>query len=340
MTKRFEGRDEAIIDPDLAIIDSHHHLLDRPNLRYLLDDFRADADTGHRIVASVYIETQAMTRASGPEHLRPLGEVEFANGIGAMAASGLYGACQVCAGIVGHAAISRGDVVAELLDMQMAAAPDRFRGVRQMALTHPGEALGRILPVRFPDGIIASGAFRDGFHHVAARRLSFDATVFHTQLPEVAALADDFPDTTIVLNHLGMAMGLGLDEAGRKELFDEWRDRLVELARRPNVLCKIGGLGMIFWGFGFEQRVDPIGYRELAGTWRPYIEAGIEAFGVERCMMESNFPLEGVSCGYVPLWNALKHVVGAYTADEKAALFHGVAARAYRIDTGSIEGIL
>lgn len=331
MTKRLEGRDEQIVDADIAIIDAHHHLFDRPNLRYLLDDYNEDIGLGHNVVASVYIETQAMARASGPSPLRPLGEIEFANGQAAMSASDRYGKARVAAAIIGHAKVSTGDEIAELLDRSMASAPDRFRGVRQMTFTHPGEALARMMPTRMPDGIIASDGFRQGFAHVAARNLSFEATVFHTQIPEVAALADAFPDTTMILSHLGLAMGMDLNADERTALFAEWRAQMVELARRPNVICKIGGLGMPFWGFGFETRTDAIGYLELAAAWAPWIEAAIAAFGVERCVMESNFPLEGVSCGFVPLWNALKHVVRAYSPAEKAALFYDTSARIYGI---------
>jgi predicted TIM-barrel fold metal-dependent hydrolase len=211
------------------------------------------------------------------------------------------------------------------------AATDRYRGVRQMTFSHPSEALAKILPVRIAEGILASEQFVAGFRHVASRKLVFDATVFHTQLPEVAALADAFPDTMIVLNHLGMAMAYGLDQAGRADVFETWRGLMSDLARRPNVVCKIGGLGMPFWGFGFEARKDVLGYAELAAAWAPYIEAGIATFGVDRCLMESNFPLEGISCGYVPLWNAMKHVVRGYSAAEKAALFRGTAARVYGV---------
>lgn len=336
MSKRLEGRTEPIIDADVSVIDAHHHLFNRPNLRYLLEDFLEDAGAGHRIIGSVYIETQAMARLQGPQHLRAIGEIEFANGMGAMSSSGLYGACRVCAAIVGYAEISSGDSVAELLDHAMSAAPDRFRGVRQMTFSHPSPELSRMLSVRYAPGIIASESFRQGFRHVASRGLTFDATVFHNQLPEVAALAADFPDTTIVLNHIGMAMGLGRDSAGRQEVFNEWRAQLRELARHSNVACKIGGLGMPFWGFGFEKRPDPIGYLELADAWRPYVETAIDAFGTSRCLMESNFPLEGVSCGYVPLWNALKHTVRGCSAAEKASLFHDVAARVYRIDLENV----
>jgi predicted TIM-barrel fold metal-dependent hydrolase len=326
------GRDEPILGPDLPIIDSHHHLFLRPAIRYLFDDFLKDVTSGHRVVASVYVEAHGMVRPDGPVMMRPLGEIEFANGAGAMAASGLFGDCRVCAAIVGHADLRFGAAIGEYLDRALERAPERLRGVRQVTIEDPSEAAYRFVPVRPPTGVMQHPNFRSGFSQLAPRGLSFDAAVFHPQLGEVAALAGAFPETTIVVNHAGHALALGLDADGRARVFEEWRKRLLEVARYPNVVCKVGGLGLPFWGFGFEERSDPIGYLELADAWRPYVETTIEAFGPERCMMESDYPPDSRSCGYVPLWNALKHIVRAASSDEKAALFHRTAARVYRIE--------
>ncbi len=326
------GRDEPIIDPDVPIIDAHHHLFDRPTLRYLFDDYLADIRSGHRIIAAVYIETQAMARPDGPEILRPLGEIEFANGVGAMAASGNYGDCRVCAAIVGHADLRFGQAIGEYLDSALDRAPDRLHGVRQVSLDDPNEAPYRYISHRPPRAIMQHPKFRLGFRELGKRGLTFDAAVFHHQLDEIADLASAFPETTIVLDHSGHAMRLGMDPAGRAEVFETWRKKLLEVARRPNIMCKVGGFGMPFWGFGFEERPDPIGFMELATTWKPFVEASIEAFGANRCMMESNYPLDSRSCGYVPLWNALKYIVRGASSEEKAALFYKTAARVYRIN--------
>jgi len=328
----FAGRDEPILDPDIPIIDSHHHLFDRPALRYMLDDYLADVRAGHRIVASVYLETQAFARLDGPVVLRPLGEIEFANGVAAMCASGAYGDCRVAAAIVGYADLRLGDGVAELLDRALELAPERFRGVRQVSIDDPTESPYRFITHRPPRGIMKSAGFRPGFEQVVKRGLTFDAAMFHHQLQDLIDLADAFPYATIVLNHCGHAMAMDMDEQARADVFRNYRESMFEVARRPNIYCKIGGLGMPFWGFRFEERDDPIGYQELATTWRPYVETCIEAFGVDRCMMESNYPPDGRSGGFVPLWNALKHIVRGASSSEKAALFHGTAARVYRID--------
>jgi predicted TIM-barrel fold metal-dependent hydrolase len=331
MSKRGEGRDEAIIDAGMPIIDTHHHLFDRPALRYMFEDYLEDAGAGHNVVASVYVETQAMARREGPEWLRPLGEVEFANGVAAMSASGSYGPCRVAAAIVGYADLSRGAVVGELLDRCVAAAPERFRGVRQITMDHADPAALRFLTNRPAPGIMQRPGFGPGLRELARRGLSFDAAVFHTQLPELGAVAAEHGELTIVLNHLGLALALDGGAEARAEVFRTWRESLRALARHPNVFCKVGGLGTAYWGFGFSERTEPAGYLELAAAWGPYVETAIEAFGASRCMMESNYPADARSCGFVPLWNALKHVVRDCSAEEKAALFHGTAARAYRI---------
>jgi L-fuconolactonase len=325
------GLAEPILEPDLPIIDSAHHLFDRPALRYMFDDYLADVRAGHKIVASIYVETLAFARKDGPELLRPLGEVEFANGIGAMSASGVYGDCRICAGIVGFADLRYGEEVGPLLDQALAIAPERFRGVRQITIEADSDAPFRYVTNRPAPGIMRSPKFLAGLREVARRGLTFDAAAFHHQLDEVAALADAVPDLPIVLNHVGQGLAMELDAQGRTEVLVQLRKALRELGKRPNITCKIGGLGLPFWGFGLEQRTDPIGYLELAEVWRPYVEAAIEAFGADRCMMESNYPPDGRSAGFVPLWNALKHIVRGASAEEKAALFHGTAARIYSI---------
>ncbi|QQF06295.1 amidohydrolase family protein (plasmid) [Sinorhizobium meliloti] len=329
--QRLVGRDEPIIEPELPIIDAHHHLFDRPGLRYMIDDYLADLRSGHRIVASVYVETMAFARTDGPEVLRPLGEIEFANGVGERCARGACGGSQVCAAIVGHADLRFGDRAAELLDAAMERSPERFRGVRQVTIEDPSPAPYRFIPSRPPSGVMKAPGFRAGFAQLVKRGLSFDAAVFHHQLQDIIDLADAFPGGTIILNHCGHAMAMDMDEEGRSRVFREYRRLMFEVGRRPNVFCKIGGLGMPFWGFRFEEREDPIGYLELATAWRPYVETTIEAFGVHRCMMESNYPPDSRSAGFVPLWNALKHIVRGASAEEKSALFHGTAAKIYRI---------
>jgi L-fuconolactonase len=332
MDKLKDGRDEEILDPDLVIVDAQHHLFVRPALRYMFDDYLDDVRAGHKVLASVYVETQAMARLEGPEWLRPVGEVEFANGVAAMSASGAYGPCRVAAAIVAYADMSKGDGVADTLDRALSLAPQRLRGVHHTAMAHPDERVLRFLARRPHPDLLKAPGFGAALRQLARRGLPFHATLFHHQMPELGAHASAHPDTTIVLDHLGLAVAMDLGEDARAEVFRDWRDAIRELARRPNVLCKIGGLGTAYWGFGFNLRHEPAKYEALASAWRPFVETAIEAFGVERCMMESNFPADGRSCGFVPLWNALKHLTRGCSAAERALLFHANAARVYRIE--------
>jgi predicted TIM-barrel fold metal-dependent hydrolase len=329
--KRHEGADEEIVEPDIPIIDAHHHLFDRPGGRYLLDDYLADVGLGHNIVASVYVETLAMARVDGPELLRPIGEVEFANGTAAVSASGRYGPCRVAAAIVGYADLRAGARVGGLLDRSLATSPDRFRGVRQLAMDATDRSFRRFITNPPPAGLLDDPYFRTGLRELVRRGLSFDAAVFDHQLIQLAEIADALPELSIVLNHLGLGFMLDLDEPSRAEAFTRWREGMRAIAARPNVTCKVGGLGQAFWNFGFDARADAVSYLELSAAWAPFVETGIELFGVDRCLMESNFPADGRSCGFVPCWNALKHIVRGASAAEKAALFHETSARVYRI---------
>lgn len=332
-SKRLEGRDEAILEPDLVIVDSHHHLFDLPGNRYMLEDYVADATAGHNVVASVYCETQVFSRKDGPEALRPLGEVEFANGVAAMTAGGQYGPCKVAHGIIGHANLTLGSAVGELLDRCMAAASERFRGIRHVTIEYPDDRPFKyVMTYKPPKGVLETPGFPLGLAEVERRGLVYDAAVFDPSLPVLTRMIDRFPGLTVVLNHIGIAIGVDMTAQEKAEVFRTWSASLREIAKRPNVMCKIGGLGMPNWGFGFELRQDVVRSEELAQAWRPYVETAIEAFGPDRCMMESNFPPDGRSGGYVPTWNALKIITRAMSAEDKAKLYAGTACRVYRLD--------
>ncbi|HKY86080.1 MAG TPA: amidohydrolase family protein, partial [Pseudorhodoplanes sp.] len=140
-----------------------------------------------------------------------------------------------------------------------------------------------------------------------------------------------FPQTTIILDHVGFPLGIGPYADKRDQVFATWRNSLNELAKCENVVVKIGGMGMDVFGFGFEKRKTPASSEELAKAWKPFVDVCVEAFGVKRAMFESNFPVDKVSCSYKVLWNAFKRVAAGYSKDEKAALFHDTAARVYRL---------
>lgn len=332
-SKRSEGRDEAILDPDLPIVDAHMHMFDIPGNRYMLEDYLEDAQGGHNVVASVYCETQAFVRTGGPDWMRPLGEVEFANGVAAMAASGRYGSCRVAAGIIGHANLTFGSKIGELLDRCLQAAPDRFRGVRQVTLDYPDERPFKfIMTHRPPAGLLETPGFPLGLAELQKRDLVFDPAIYDPSLPRLTELVDQFPNLTFALDNLGTPVGIDMSDSERGEVFRRWSQDMRRLGERPNVVCKLSGLGMPVFGFGFEERSDVVGYEDLAAVWRPYIEATLEAFGTDRAMFASNFPQDGRSSGFIPLWNAYKHITRALSDDERHALFAGNAARVYRLD--------
>jgi predicted TIM-barrel fold metal-dependent hydrolase len=342
---------EDVLEPDLPIIDPHHHLWDYramlgggaapehpffqglvPNARYLLDELLADVTSGHDVRATVFIECGAMYRAGGDPELACVGETEFVNGVAAMSASGTYGDVRACAGIVGHIDLTQGEAAARrVLEAHLAAGGGRFRGVRHSAAwdADPG-VLGPL--GRLPHGgLYVSDAFRAGFAALAPMGLSFDAWLMEPQLPDLVDLARRFEDTTIVLDHVGTPVGIASYAGQREARFPGWRENIRALARSPNVVVKLGGLAMPFAGFPFMARPEPTS-AQLAEDWRPYIETCIEAFGPERCMFESNFPVDAGTCSYRTLWNALKRLAAGCSADEKTALFSDTARRVYRLE--------
>ena len=326
------GHREEILEPGLPIIDAHHHLWDRPGNRYLVDDYLADASTGHNIRASVFVECGAFYRKAAPALMAPVGEVEFANGMGAMAASGRYGDTLVAAGILGTADLRTGAKVGEVLDAETAAAGGRFRGIRFTAKWDADEELntGRY---KAPPQLMQDRDFRAGFAMLAPRKLSYDAMIYHPQLLELADLAREFPDRRIVVNHIGGLIAHTRAYLSRKdEAIGQWRSSMAELAKCPNVYVKLGGLGMRYLGLGADKLDAPATSQKLAEVWGPYFEHCIEKFGPERCMFESNFPPDRESADYAMIWNAFKRVAARYSADEKRALFYGTAAKAYRLN--------
>lgn len=325
---------EPILDPARPIIDAHHHLWLRPNDdRYFLDEFLADANTGHKVVASVFVECGQMYRQGIEPLMAPIGEVEFVNGIAAMSACGQFGRTRVAAAIVGTADLTVGVDVARILDAQMQASP-RYRGIRLTTKWDADDDLntGRYL---VPPGLMKDPDFRAGFAMLGPRGLSFDAMIYQTQLAELADLARAFPQTTIVLNHIGGMLAFTKTYLARKdEAIIQWRTGMAELAKCPNVVVKLGGLGMSYFAHGYDRRETPATSEELASGWAPYFDHCIEHFGATRCMFESNFPPDRDSVGYAIVWNMFKRVANRYSEAEKHALFYGTAEKVYRMTLG------
>ena len=320
---------EETLEPDLKICDPHHHLWDYPESTYLLPELLADTGSGHNVVSTVFVECDAMFRADGPEAMRPIGETEFVNSVAAMAASGNFGATQAAAGIVSFADLNLGQAVGEVLDAHMAVT-DRFKGIRHAASWDPSDKVrnSHSKPHQY---MLGSAKFREGFAQLGKRNLSFDSWLFHTQITELTELARAFPETRIILDHFGGPLGIGPYKGKRDEIFAQWKIDVAALAECPNVYAKLGGLVMAINGFGFNKAERPPTSDELVAATRPWYDYAIEVFGADRCMFESNFPVDKASCSYNVLWNSFKKIASGASASEKAKLFHDTAAAVYRL---------
>ena len=323
---------EPTLEPEITICDPHHHFWDFrservPYQRYLLHELAADVNCGHNVRSTVFIEARSMYRPDGPAELRPVGEVEFVQGLAAAGATGLYGPCRAAAGIIGHADLKLGDQVKPVLEALQAASPNRFRGIRHTVTWDRHPEVGN----REGEGVLATPEYRAGAEVLAGMGLSLDTGVCFPQLPELADFARAIPNLMIVLNHLGGLNRVGPYGNRDDEVLPAWRRGIAAVAQCPNVNLKLGGIGMPRIGFDWHTREKPIGSEELAASMAPLMTYCIEQFGPNRCMFESNFPVDKVSFSHHVLFNAFKRFSKGYSASERAALFHGAAARAYRI---------
>jgi L-fuconolactonase len=326
---------EQALEPELPICDPHHHFWDLrtariPYQRYLLHELVADVQGGHNVRSTVFIEARAMYRADGPVEMRPVGEVEFVQGLAAASASGLYGPSRAAAAIVGHANLNLGDRVAPVLEALRAASPNRFRGIRHSVTwdPHPEVENTAAHPI---EGQLGSESFRAGARVLARMGLSLEAWLYFPQLPELADFARAVPDLTIILNHIGGLLRTGPYAERDDEVLATWRRGIAAVAACPNVHVKLGGMGMPRTGFDWHARTTAIGSEELAASMAPCMSYCIEQFGPSRSMFESNFPVDKVSFSYTVMYNAFKRLSKGYSAAERAAMFHDTAARVYRL---------
>jgi len=320
-------RQEAVLEPELPIVDAHHHFYDRPGWTYLDGEYLADARSGHNVVASIYMQALTRYRQEGPSALKPVGETECVN---AMAQKQAEGIPQIAKGIVGHADLRLGAEVREVLEAHVQAGAGRFKGVRHLTTWDADSSLVNPLSA-VPRGLLLDKAYGRGVAQLASLQLSYDAWLFFHQLPELFELAKSAPDTPVVINHCGGIVRVGAYESRRQPVFETWLHSMRQLAQLPNVYVKLGGLGMRINGFDFEKGELPPSSEQLAEAWKPWMEPCIEAFGAERCMFESNFPVDKGSYSYVTCWNAFKRLTSRATAHERAALFQGTATRVYRL---------
>ena len=341
---------EEILEPDLPIIDPHHHLWDlRPlmgmfpeprhpfietvarSAYYTFDQLLSDTQGGHRVIGTVFMECGAFYDPSRGEAMKVVGEMEYVNGVAAQGASGLYGAYRPCAGIVGHADLRLGADAGAVLDALADAGGTRFKGIRHAgAWDADPDVLGPAF--HHPEGLYRDAAFREGFAELGKRGLSFDAWVLEPQLGDVIDLAKAFSDQPIILDHCGTPLGSACYAGKLDEHFERWRTSIRELAACENVVVKLGGLAMSFCGMPPEGPTESVSSQDLVAMWRPYVETCIDAFGADRAMFESNYPVDKWAGSYATLWNALKRLASGASDAEKHALFAGTAARVYDIE--------
>jgi predicted TIM-barrel fold metal-dependent hydrolase len=319
---------EAALDPEQPICDPHHHFWNYPTSRYLAEEFLQDIGGGHRILKTVFVECLQFYDDSAPAQLQAVGETVTVDRIAREAAQ--KNCPDIAAGIVGFADLMLGDAVRPVLEAHVSASP-RFRGIRHATAWHADEKIhnAHTKPVEHQMGL---QSFRVGLKHLVELGLSFDAWLYHTQLPELTNLANALPELSIVLNHMAGPLGIGPYQERREQEFQAWKKQMESLSRCENVSVKLGGRAMAMSGFGWSKRSQPPGSEELATAMAPYFETCIELFGPEKCMFESNFPVDKAGCSYTVLWNAYKRVASVYTQAERHQLFHDTAARFYRLD--------
>jgi len=318
--------DEGILDPDREIIDPHHHLWPPGGaLPYGLDDLHGDTEAGHRVVGTVFVECGAAYRTDGPEHLRSVGETEF---VAEQAERSARLAGAEILGVVSSCDLRRDDLD-EVLDAHEAAGRGRFRGIRHAIAREDDPAIR--IPGRAPEGLAEDSDFRRGVVRLGERGLTYDSWHYHHQNEAFRALAEACPGTTMVLDHFGTPLGVGRFEGRLDEIFETWKHDIAAIAALPNTVAKIGGLAMPDNGYGWHRRDRPATSDELVEAQARWYHHTIDCFGPERCMFESNFPVDRFSLNYVSWWNAAKKIAARYDDAEQQDLFAGTARRVYAV---------
>ncbi|MGF6369041.1 L-fuconolactonase [Paraburkholderia sp. RAU6.4a] len=318
---------ETIIDPELPIVDPHHHFWDHPGDRYLATETVLDFSTGHKVLSTVHVQCRTMYREHGPEALKPVGETEFVRRAAEQSAAS-NPSLQLCAGIVGTVDLLLGHDVQPALEAHIEAGGGLFRGIRPTVVWHESR---EVLPSGAAQGVLTAAPTRAALSCIQKMGLTLDVWAFFTQLKDVAQICREHPDLTVVINHTGGPLGIGPYKGVRDQVFAEWRSRIEELAALPNTVIKLGGLAMRYAGFGFNERTVPPSSGDLVAAWKPYMQLCVDLFGPQRCMFESNFPVDKAMCSYGVLWNAYKKIAADLSATDRGHLFSGTAARVYRL---------
>jgi predicted TIM-barrel fold metal-dependent hydrolase len=318
---------EEIIDPERPIIDPHHHLWHHDRTPYLLEQLRSDTGSGHAIEKTIYIECGSEYRTDGPEHLKPVGETEF---VVEIAAASKAGDGATISGIVAHANLMSGELVDEVLEAHEEAGRGLFRGIRHSG-AHDMSPDVRPSHSNPPADLYTRGDFQEGVRRVAKRGLTLDVWNFHRQIPLLTELARAVPEVTIVFDHFGGPIRIGPYKGKREEIYTQWRLDVAELAKCENVVAKLGGMAMPVNGWHWHNRDTPATSDELVEAQGDYYFHTIDCFGPERCLFESNYPVDRQSISYPVLWNAYKKMAKSFSEEEKQAMFYGNSKRIYRL---------
>ncbi len=323
---------EEIIEPELAIVDPHHHLWRDRGTDYLVEDLLIDTGSGHNIQKTVFIECGAEYLTDGPDHLKPLGETEFVVEQAKLSReyAGTAGGA-VIAGIVGSADLRLGSAVQDVLTQHIEIAGALFKGIRH-ALAHAEFPDALLIAGRAPAGLYLDENFRKGLKVLGKMDLTYDSWHYHYQNRDFAELARSAPDTVMVLDHFGTPLGVGPYLKEKDAIFTQWKKDIREIADCKNVVAKLGGLAMPDNGFGWDKNSVPPTSDEFCAMQRDWYLHTIDCFGPERCMMESNFPVDKMSLSYPVLYNGLKKIVADFSRSDKEALFYNTASKIYRLD--------
>ena len=328
--------EEKIIDPERPIIDPHHHLWREQKLArsitYDLDDLWEDTASGHNIIATVFVECGADYRSSGPNSMRPVGETEYVSLAADLSLRHMSEGKPPIMGIVSHADLRLGSAVEEVISAHIDAGKGLLKGIRHATAFYPDPPAvdryaGRV------EHLMMLKDFREGFACLQPAGLSFDAWLLHPQIQELTDLAREFPETTIIFDHFGGPLGIGPYQGKQREIFSQWRRDVEELSSCSNVYAKLGGLAMPINGWGWDERELPATSDEIVAAHEDYYLHTIDCFGPERCMFESNFPVDKLSVSYAVLWNALKKIGSRFSDEEKDLMFRLTADRVYRLET-------
>jgi predicted TIM-barrel fold metal-dependent hydrolase len=319
---------EEVIDPDIPICDPHHHLWYDELIKYSIEDFLQDVGDGHHVTKTVFVESRMMPKEDAVLEMQPVGETEFVQNV-VTELKEKNEEIDVATGIVGFADLTLGRAVENVLKAHISAGMGRFRGIRHTCAWDQAPEFKSRWDI--PRGLLTDEKFREGFECLQKYHLSFDAWLFHPQLLELADLVKEFPETTIIINHIGGPLGIGPYADKRHDVLTDWKQGLAQLSKHPNVYVKLGGLGMEIFGHGWHKRSVPPNSSDLAETMAPYYLWCIDQFGIDRCMFESNFPVDKQSYSYSVMWNAFKRITKNFSMTEKRSLFYDTASNVYNI---------